>query len=211
MQYDIIYPAEEDQIRKVPCVVTASYFDADELIRFGVAADAFEVSHPFSEDNEFEKVFNLWNSPVYLRKFFHDNLQFFQQEYWTGITAEEFVADVVRSLNKIRREFINLFNNNTLHAVVEPLDVSDHDLRLTQSIRVKVKQGRIHGRYAFRFYAVEVEEAKCYVITGATIKIHKDMLKAPNTTIEMKKLEFVLNELAKEGIDAKEIFLDYIL
>lgn len=31
MQYDLIYPEDEGQIHDVPCIVAASYFDAEEL------------------------------------------------------------------------------------------------------------------------------------------------------------------------------------
>ena len=211
MQFDLIYPEDENKIREVPCVIAASYFDAEELIGFGVDPSAPEVNAPFADDNEFEKVFKLWESPSYLRKFFADSINFFEQDYWEDITEDEFVQDVTKSLNRIRKEFINLFNDNKLHTVVEPLAPEEEDLRLHQSIRVKIKQGWIHKRLAFRFYAIEIEEEKCYLITGAAIKIHKDMLKAPNTTIEKRKMEFALEELVTNGIDTKELFLDFVL
>ena len=78
MQYDLIYPSDIDQIRSVPCVVAASYFEAKELIAFGVSHSAFDVQNPFVEDNEFEKAFKLWDSPFYLRKFFNDNIEYFK-------------------------------------------------------------------------------------------------------------------------------------
>lgn len=37
------------------------------------------------------------------------------------------------------------------------------------------------------------------------------MLKAPNTTIEKRKMEFALEELVTNGIDTKELFLDFVL
>ena len=64
---------------------------------------------------------------------------------------------------------------------------------------------------AFRFYAVEIEAKKCYLITSAAIKIYKDMLKVPNTRIEKEKIEFALRELNPNGIDTKELFIDFIL
>lgn len=90
---------------------------------------------------------------------------------------------MTRSLNRIKIELLDLFKSNRLHTIVEPLEPAEEDSRMTRSIRVKIKQGWIHNRLAFRFYAVEVEEKKCYLITGAAIKIHKDMLTAPNSWI----------------------------
>lgn len=211
MQYDLIYPEDPNQMWEVPCVVAASYFDAKELIGFGIDPTAFEVNDPFIEDNEFEKTFKLWESPLYLRKFFTDHIDYFRQDYWADITEDEFVNDVIKSLNIIKREFFQLFSSHTLHTVVEPLGPEEENLRLCQSIGVKIKQGWIHSRLAFRFYAVEIEEKKCYLITGAAIKIHKDMLKAPNTKIEKNKIKYALEELTSNGINTKELFIDFVL
>jgi len=49
------------------------------------------------------------------------------------------------------------------------------------------------------------------LITGAAIKIHKDMLKAPNTKIEKNKIEYALEELTSNGINTKELFIDFVL
>ena len=211
MDYDLIYPSKERVIHEAPCVIATSYFYPEELIKLGVDRDAFEVNEPFIDDNEFEKVFKLWESPKYLRQFFAENKNHFEQEYWNNITEAQFVGDVIKSLNKIKSNLLELFKTHTFHTVVEPLDPIEEDLRLYQSIRIKVKQGWIHNRMAFRFYAIEIEENKCYLITGATIKIHKDMLKAKNTSIEMAKLEYAHRELASKGIDTKTLFIDFLL
>lgn len=211
MQYDLIYPEDPNQMWEVPCVIAASYFNAEELIGFGIDPAAFEVNDPFIEDNEFEKIFKLWESPLYLRKFFADHIDYFKQDYWDDITEDEFVNDVVRSLNIIKKELFHLFSSHTLHTVVEPLGPEEENARLCQSIGVKIKRGWIHSRLAFRFYAIEIEEKKCYLITGAAIKIHKDTLKAPNTKIEKNKIRYALEELTSNGINTKELFIDFVL
>lgn len=207
MNYDLIYPADENQAHRAPCVIAAAYFEPEELIALGVNQDSEEVNQPFSNDNEFEKVFKLWDSPLYLRKFFKEHIEYFKQEYWNGITEEKFVEDVIISLNRIKKELLDLITHHRLGSIVKPLSPEDEVLRLSDSIKVKIKQGFIHGRYAFRFYAIEIEENKCYLITGAAIKIHKDMLKAPNTKIEMAKLIYALKELSAENINTKDTFL----
>ncbi|MBD5185003.1 MAG: hypothetical protein HDS92_00150 [Bacteroidales bacterium] len=210
MQYDLLYPLNDNQAHDVPCVIAASYFDISELTDFGVSPDSFEFDDAIADSNEFEKVFKLWDSPIYLKQFFNRHIDYFKQEYWNGITQSEFLDDVSDSLNKIRTTILNLFNTHDFGTVVEPLSPEEEDLRLYKSIRVKMKQGWIHRRLAFRFYAVEIEENKCYIITGAAIKIHKDMMKAPNTKIEKAKLEAVLKDLTDNGVDTKEAFLDFI-
>lgn len=210
MLYDLIYPENEKEIWKVP-VIVAAYFDKKELLSLGVKSDAFEVDQTFIEENEFVKVFKLWDSPLYLRKFYIEHKEFFDDDYWNGITEDEFVEDVTASLNRIKAELIDLFLKHKFHSKMEPLTPEEKDLRLSQSIRVKIKQRWIHDRLAFRFYAIEIERGQCYLITGGSIKIHEDMLKAPNTTIEINKLKYALNIISGNNIDTKELFLDYIL
>lgn len=210
MEYDLLYPESEREMLDAPCIVAAVYFNKDELIEIGVAQDAMELNDAFVEENEFIKAFKLWRSPLYLSDFFDKYHSFFEVDYWHNITEEDFLKDVSRSLNRNRDELIEKMDNNEFPSLVEPLDVIDEEKRLYDSIRVKIKQGTIGGHYPFRFYAIEVEENKCYIITGATIKVHKDMGKATNTKLELEKLRRVYEELAANGVKDKEAFLNYL-
>jgi len=209
MEFDLLYPEIGRYIMDAPCIVAAVYFSKDELCGIGVAPDAFEVNDVFVDDNEFLKAFKLWKSPYYLSNFFDKNRTLLEDDYWHGITEQDFLKDVGRSLNKNRDELIEKMEENDFPSLVEPLDDIDADRRLYDSIRVKIKQGTIGGHYPFRFYAVEIEENKCYVITGATIKVHKDMGKADNTRLELEKLRLVYEELASHDVKDKESFINY--
>ena len=210
MEYDLLYPESEREMLEAPCTVAAVYFNKNELIEIGVDPDAMELDDSFIEENEFQKAFKLWKSPLYLSEFFDKYRPFFEAEYWHNITEEDFLKDVDRSLNKNRDELIDKIVNNEFPSLVEPLDDIDESKRLYDSIRVKIKQGTIGGHYPFRFYAIEVEENKCYIITGATIKVHKDMGKATNTKLELEKLRLVYEELAVNGVNDKEAFINYV-
>lgn len=210
MLYDLIYPKSEQDLNEAPCIVAAVCFSKEELIDIGVDPDAIELDDAFIEDNEFEKAFKVWGSPLYLSDFFDKYRSFLEAEYWRGITEDEFLRDVSRSLRGNKDALIEKIENNDFHSLVEPLGEEDVEKRLIDSIRVKVKQGTIGGHHPFRFYAVEVEEKKCYVITGATIKVHKDMGKAPNTKLELEKLARVMQELEASEVKDKEAFIDYL-
>ena len=197
-------------MRNVSCVVAAVYFSKDELLEIGVDKDAMELNDAFVEYNEFEKAFELWESPLYLSDFYDGYREFLEQEYWTGITEAVFFKDVAWSIRSNKEVLYEKMKHNDLWSLTEPLDVIDEERRLYDSIRVKIKQGTIGGRYPFRFYAIEIEENKCYVITGATIKVHKDMGKAPNTKLELEKLRRVYYELDVHGVKTKDAFIDYL-
>lgn len=211
MEFDIIYPENRAEALDAACVIAAVFFDEDELLAFGVKDDSLELDEAFYHFNQFEKAFELWSSPNYLSEFYSQFQSFFQTEYWKDISEQTFHTEVIKSLNMIRKEIIGAIENNKLHELIEPLDIADKEKRLYESIRVKLKQGTIIGHYPFRFYAIEIEEKKCYLITGATIKVHKDMKKADNTSIELRKLEHILQHLDNNDINTKDTFVTQAL
>lgn len=187
------------------------FFGEDELLSFGVKSDSLELDDAFYDYNQFEKAFELWSSPQYLSDFYDQFKSFFQAEYWHDISEDTFLSEVGKSLNTIRKTILTAMENNTFHELIEPLQPEEEERGIYESIRVKLKQGTIIGHHPFRFYAIEIEEKKCYLITGATIKVHKDMKKAGNTEIELKKLEHTLQHLQEKGLDTKDIFVTQAL
>ena len=211
MEFDIIYPERREDAFEAFCVIAAVFFDEDELLSFGVKSDSLELDDAFYDYNQFEKTFELWSSPQYLSDFYDQFKSFFKTEYWHDISEDTFPSEVGKSLNTIRKTIIAAMENNTFHELIEPLQPEEEKSRIYESIRVKLKQGTIIGHHPFRFYAIEIEEKKCYLITGATIKVHKDMKKAGNTEIELKKLNFTLQHVQEKGLDTKDIFVTQAL
>lgn len=210
MEFDIIYPENKADIFDAECVIAAVFFDENELHAFGVKSDSWELDNAFYNYNQFEKAFELWSSPQYLSDYYNQFKTYFQtEEYWRNIPEHIFLDEVSKSLNAIRRTIIDAMENNAFYDLITPLEAAEEEQRLYASIRVKLKQGTIIGHYPFRFYAIEVEEKKCYLITGATIKVHKDMKKADNTKIELAKLEYVLKHINAQGINTKDVFVTY--
>lgn len=211
MEFDILYPERREDAFDAECVIAAVFFDEDELLSFGVKSDSLELDDAFYDYNQFEKAFELWSSPQYLSDFYDQFKSFFQAEYWHDISEDTFLSEVSKSLNTIRKTILTAMENNTFHELIEPLQPEEEESRIYESIRVKLKQGTIIGHHPFRFYAIEIEEKKCYLITGATIKVHKDMKKAGNTEIELKKLEHTLQHLQEKGLDTKDTFVTQAL
>ena len=211
MEFDILYPERRKDAFDADCVIAAVFFDEDELLSFGVKSDSLELDDAFYDYNQFEKAFELWSSPQYLSDFYDQFKSFFQAEYWHDISEDTFLSEVSKSLNTIRKTILSAMENNTFYELIEPLQPEEEESRIYESIRVKLKQGTIIGHHPFRFYAIEIEEKKCYLITGATIKVHKDMKKAGNTEIELKKLEHTLQHLQEKGLDTKDTFVTQAL
>lgn len=72
-----------------------------------------------------------------------------------------------------------------------------------QLVRLKSKYGFIINKITFRIYAIEVDVG-CFIITGGAIKIVKEMGQAPNTHLELRKINYLFDLLSAEGINTKE-------
>jgi hypothetical protein len=212
MDYDAIFPEsmKKEELVNAHCFVAAAFFSRKELESFGVRKDAYDFDSEFVEMNEYDKFFAFCSSPLILEKFYDENTTYFKQEYWRGITADIFICDAIRSATYIKNDILEALGSGHLPEMVEPLDDVDEKNRQCKSIRVKLKRGIIMRRFAFRLYAIEIEEGKCYLITGGTVKIVQEMKDAPNTKIELAKINYVFNILANSGINTKQLFIDYL-
>lgn len=211
MEFDLIYPERKEDAFDAKCVIAAVFFDDEELQKFGVDSNSWELNPVFYDYNQLEKAFELWASPLFVSDFYDRFKSYLQEPYWRNISEDTFLKEVDKSRCAIKRAIYEAFENDSFYEMVEPLGRSDEENRLGESIRVKLKQGTIIGHHPFRFYAIEVEEKKCYLITGATIKVHKDMGKAENTKIELQKLTYTLEHLNEKEFNTKDIFVTQAL
>lgn len=201
MQYDLVIPEEADQIQKAKCLVVAAYYDAEERLSFGIPK---EIIDAFPEENELSVFFNLLKSPIMISDFYDKNRSLLEETYWQDVSDEEFLSCTLDSAKDIFDWLKPAIQDESWYDDMGPLSPEDAEQRPESSIRVKVKKGIIKNRYPFRIYAIEVEYKRCYIITGGTIKVHKDMRKADNTEIELKKLNYTLRQLQIDGVDTKE-------
>lgn len=190
-------------------IVLAAIFDKEELLSFGVSDKSEDLNEYYLGQDEFSKWRKLWLDPEYLSNFYYDNIEYFRDNFWHGINEETFVTDAIRSAPYIYKDLENALNKNNLEDLFQPLAREDEQHACYTSIRVKSKFGTIFHHYAFRIYAVKVDDG-CYIITGGAIKIDKDMGKAPNTQIELKKLNYVYDALAENDLTDKISFLEFV-
>lgn len=201
MQYDLVIPEDPGEILDVKCLVVAAFYDENERRSFGIAEDIIDA---FPDDNELNVFFNMLKSPLIISDFYDENRSLLQEDYWKDVSEYEFLNSTLVSGKEIVEWFLPAITDESWYDDMKPLSREDEEQRPDSSIRVKIKKGVIKNRYPFRIYAIEVEYKRCYIITGGTIKIHKDMRKADNTEIELKKLNYTLQQLQTDGIDTRE-------
>lgn len=190
-------------------ILLAAIFDREELSSFGVPDDSDEMNESHLGQDEFTKWRKLMLDPSYLSDFYCNHIEFFRQSFWRGIDEERFVTDAIASSPRIFRELGRSLKEDGLEKLFQPLDSEDECKADYTAIRVKSKFGRIMNRFVFRIYAIKIDTG-CYVITGGAIKIDKDMGKAPNTRVELEKLNYVHDAVHEEGLTDKISFLDFV-
>lgn len=195
-----------------PCaerILFAAIFDEAELRSFGLSDRSDDLSESYLGKDEFTKWRRLWQDPSFLSDFYCNHIEYFREPFWAGIDEERFVMDAIASAPEIFRNLEAALQKDDLENLFQPLSPQDERQADYTSIRVKSKFGCIQNHFAFRIYAVKVDDG-CYVITGGAIKITRGMSEAPHTKIELDKLNYVHDALLEEGLTDKVSFLDYI-
>lgn len=187
----------------------AAIYDEEELLSFGLTDKSDDLNECYLGKDEFTKWKELWRDPSYLSDFYCNHIEFFRNSYWKGIDEERFVTDTIAAAPRIFRDLKEALEKNKLEDLFQPLAPEDAKQAEYASIRVKSKFGQILQHFAFRIYAIKVDDG-CYVITGGAIKIDKDMGKAPNTRIELAKLNYTYEALSEKGLNNKASFLNFI-
>lgn len=210
-----IYPPDVEP-KESEAVVLAAVFEEEDLEELSLQRDALEYDSLYLGQNEFTNLRAKWRDPFYLRSFYDENKEFFQTQYWRGISKERFVTDVTASRPQIFEDFHKSCINHTIYNLFEPLTEYDAEVRNKneqgkkhQLVKLKSKYGFIINKIAFRIYAIEID-INCFIITGGAIKIVKEMKQAPNTNLELQKLDYLFDLLITEGVSTKKGLFELI-
>lgn len=198
-------------------VVFAITFEREDWESFGLSDNTLELNELYLGKDEFNNFRAKLNDPLYLNVFYRANEKLLKAQYWRRVSRDRFVEDTRVSVPVIFEDFKKAFMNRNLYDLFEPLDKRDVAIRLRnenrksphQILRLKSKYGFIADRVPFRIYAIEVD-TDCFIITGGAIKIVEEMKQAPNTNLELQKLNYVLSALNEAGISNKESLLSIL-
>ena len=168
-------------------------FSRPELLSMGVQECADELDPEYIGKTELSKLVSLWKDPLYLAQFFETNSSYFNFNK----------SNVIEQNNKIIHNTFMFINPNKKDSFLASINAKN------KSFKVKAKYGHIAKRVAFRIYGIMVDE-NTVCITGGAIKIVKEMSDAPNTEIELKKMERVARNIFDNGIIDKDSFIDFI-
>ncbi len=213
----IFFSPEGSFPEEVEYVVFAIVYEKEDLEELGLCEDALEFNELYFGKDEYAIFKAKLKDPLYLHSFYKENKDLLKAQYWQRVSKDRFVVDTIASYPTIFSDFKKAFKQKTLYDLFEPLDRTDDAIRKQNEetkrphrlVRLKSRYGFIANKIPFRIYAIEVD-IDCFIVTGGAIKIVEEMKQAPNTSLELQKIDYVFKELRRAGISNKDSLLDYL-
>lgn len=171
---------------------------------FAVIEDSlYSVQYENETLHEFEKYFDLWNDPIYLREFFEEHLEDLKSDFWKNITIEEAIIRTRKDANLLEKTLLEIAETGkterleNLSTIFEPLSkgvIEDYE---------KDKAKGLRRNSWIRIYAIRIE-ANIFVVCGGAIKLTRNMNEREHLLKELDKLEFTRNHLMEDESDDLE-------
>ena len=156
----------------------------------------FAFKYAENEVDELERVFDEWEDPVLLDKFFEENKKDID------ISIEDAISKVQREAIYLRKRLLQLAN-----ATPNQLNKLFKNLNNNETNSKELSQQKAPNRW-LRLYAIKIDQSN-YVITGGAIKLDGGAIKLnkqylmkdrPHTNKELNKINNCRDYLKENGI-----------
>jgi hypothetical protein len=160
--------------------------------------------------NEFERILELWDDPVYMYQFCVRHLPDLQEAFGFAIDPETAADELMEEADSLARYLIRLATQEIVGAnlqyVFKPLDNMQANITELQLSKGSYKTG-MNRAPVLRIYAVRIDR-NTYVVTGGAIKLSRLMKDRPHTDLQLQRLRIVRDWLRQEGIYYSEDLTD---
>lgn len=161
----------------------------------------FAFHYDGEDDNEYDRLLNLWTDTEYVRHFVIEN----ETDIPTNKTKRQFVNYILEDAIHIDEQLIKITESDdeSLSNFFRPLHNSEFQLKV-----LSLQKGRQHS---LRLYAVKIEE-DTFVITGGAIKLplHHLMEDRAHTREELNKLNRAKDYLKNNDIFDEDSFFEFL-
>lgn len=158
------------------------------------APNLYAIKYDGNDDNEYERMMDLWTDVSYLRSYAAEN---------NVSDIDKFVETILENGEQIQDLLDNLRQKNQPYGLYfESLQDSEH-AKILSLQKGKIKQNIL------RYYAIKIDD-DCFLITGGAIKMSWKMQDHPDTTLELKKLNGARNFLQNNGVFDNSSFFELI-
>lgn len=179
-----------------------------------VEEELFSVQYSNEAKDEFSKLFEQWQDPEYLERFFTENISDLNEAYHKGITIEEAIVKTIEEAQKLEEKILFIAENtdrhNYTHYLQEfftPLDDLESNLYEYQPSKASYKENHWSKRGWLRLYAIRIDEFT-YVVASGAIKLVEKIKYSEHLKREERKLDFVKDYLIELGFSGDG---DYVI
>jgi hypothetical protein len=175
-----------------------------------VKGGLYSVQFSGQKKMEFDRLFELWNDPIYLDSFFAEHIADLQQEYWQGMNIGEAIKKTIRDATELERKIKYLAEQGRLSKFENLSDLFkplfNKPTKLEEFEKSKAK-GLLHKSW-LRVYAIRLKP-NLYLVSGGAIKLTEDMNHSAHLLLELEKLKITHKYLTGEdesALDFMELF-----
>lgn len=146
----------------------------------------FAIKYSGETKDEFARLFELWQDPEYLEKFFESNKSDLENDFWGSVSIEDAIFNTFNYAQYFEHKLLELSDANEedqltgLENIFVPLHDSQYQLYFLKKSKAK--------KTWLRIYALRVEN-NIYIITGGAIKLTQTMQERKHTNVELRKIE----------------------
>ncbi len=169
----------------------------------------YAIQYNENEENELDRIFDLWNDPEFLTNFFMENrgdLRQYNLYHHTNYSVEDAVRKTLNdaeNLEDLLLDKAELGNEDELEALQTLFRQLD-DME-TKLYPLQKSKGKLHYNSWLRLYAIRIDK-HLYVLTGGAIKLTKKMEERDHTKAELDKMDKVINFLRSKGLVNEDEF-----
>ena len=160
-----------------------------------MSRNCFLFIYANEQDNEYERLMDLWTDAGYLQAYAHNN----QVKDVYG-----FIDDILRNAEEIQDYLENLSRNEQPFGFYfQALQESEAKAKILSLQKGKIRRNRL------RLYGIKLDD-NCYVISGGAIKMSQKMEGHPDTANELLKLNTARQYLKGKGVLDEDSFYELI-
>ena len=163
----------------------------------------YSIQYDEEEENEFDRLFNLWDDVTIVTQFFKSNQSFLRSDIWQQILEPEDAARQVLDEADQLEDLFEEMNKNTQEGTQPDFDSHFHYLEgkfkdVLEWLPMK-SYGTMHPSL-LRIYAIKMEK-NTYLITGGGIKLADTIQNSPDLKDHIiQNIDKVRDFLKKNGI-----------
>jgi hypothetical protein len=161
----------------------------------------FAFHYENEEDNEYDRLMNLWNDAEYIYEFLKANKRDISNEK----NLKNLALKIIDDAEEIDQTLIQITEKHDapLSQFFKPLYNHEYKVKI-----LSLQKGR---ESLLRMYAIRIDD-NIFIIVGGAIKLplHHLMEDREHTKIELNKLNFAKDHLQRNGVFDEDSFFEFL-